>query len=169
MRSTTTPAPELLSGTAPQPPAAADLKHECTCRRAGVASRWGIRHRLYGTSHDIVHRHMHKNRSAWHMQITATPAPRAYGIPGTSQRHMHKKRSAWPLQFRIMELATARPHGRATSRAGAYSERTSHQQTYPLIGISKPRPQKENDAIHGLKGTWTHCCTYSSIMQCGLS
>jgi hypothetical protein len=26
----------------------------------------------------------------WHMQINATPAPRAHGIPGTSQQHMHK-------------------------------------------------------------------------------
>ena len=69
----------------------------------GVASRWGIRRRLYG----ISQRHMHKNRSAWHMQITATPAQRAHGAPGTSHRHMHKKRSAWPLQFRVMELATA--------------------------------------------------------------
>ena len=79
----------------------------------------------------------------WHMQITATPAPRAHGIPGTSQRHMHKKRRAWPLQFRVRELATARPHG---GRLPAQAHTRNAPHTNKLIHLEEfrnPDPKRK--------------------------
>ena len=111
----------------PKPSAAANMKRKCPPgRRSKPIGHTPPTVRHIAIACTPAHaQNPCKTRGAWCMQITAALAPRAHGIPGTPQRH--KKRSARPLQFRVMELATARPHERAGRlRAQAHTRNAPH-------------------------------------------